>query len=79
MTRRAWLLADDPAGMGTVMITARADPRYLLITSASPKPSVTLQGLCRGPDPRQTTESRTRSFREAQIPTGPGSSKIGQG
>lgn len=44
ITRRAWLLGDDRAGVGIAMITARAVPTYLLITSALPAQRH-LQGL----------------------------------
>jgi hypothetical protein len=40
MTQRAWSLGDDPAGVGTAMITTRAVPAlsYLPITGMSPGP-----------------------------------------
>jgi hypothetical protein len=45
MTRRAWLLADDPAGVGTAMITTRGRARATPSSATSPShshPSTTL-------------------------------------
>jgi hypothetical protein len=45
MTRRAWLLADDLAGVGTAMITTRAVPALPAHHRRAARASGTLQTL----------------------------------
>jgi len=49
MTRRAWLLADDPAGVGTAMITTRGRARATPSSRNVAQPKSSFKRLCLPP------------------------------